>query len=107
MERLCFQMELVPGAEAEYVRRHEEIWPDMVAALTASGFHNYSLFRRGASVIGYAECEPDVATANTAMAATEVNSRWAASFDGVIASMTDAEGNLVDFAQLWHLEDHR
>ena len=106
MERLCFQMELVPGQEAEYERRHDEIWPDMVAALVASGFENYSLFRRGTSVIGYAECHPDARTALDKMGETDVNARWQEWFSDVIASITTPDGELFTFDQVWHLEDH-
>ena len=51
MERLCFSMTLKPGQEAEYERRHDEIWPEMSEAVARAGFTNYSLFRRGTTVI--------------------------------------------------------
>ena len=47
MLRLCFLMHLVPGQELDYERRHDEIWPEMSQAVSAAGFTNYSLFRRG------------------------------------------------------------
>ncbi|MFI0424081.1 L-rhamnose mutarotase [Spongiactinospora sp. 9N601] len=55
MERLCFLIELVPGSEAEYDRRHDEIWPEMRRAVSAAGYTNYTLFRRGSTVVGYAD----------------------------------------------------
>jgi L-rhamnose mutarotase len=33
MERIAFTMKLLPGAEAEYRRRHADVWPAMLAAL--------------------------------------------------------------------------
>ena len=53
MERLCFLMHLIPGQENEYERRHAEIWPEMRDAVSAAGFTNYGLYRRGSTVIGY------------------------------------------------------
>ena len=103
MERLCFLMELEPGAEAEYERRHDEIWPEMREAVAAAGYTNYTLFRRGTTVVGYAECVPDVATVGATMAAAEVTERWNKSFDGIIASMSDADGNLLRASEVWHL----
>ena len=32
-EKYAFRMMLNPGAEAEYRRRHDEIWPELVALL--------------------------------------------------------------------------
>jgi L-rhamnose mutarotase len=103
MERLCFLMHLVPGREAEYERRHDQIWPEMRAAVSAAGFTNYGLFRRGSTVIGYAECVPDVATVLATMGATDVNTRWAQSFSGIVESMTDESGDLIRFTEVWHL----
>ncbi len=103
MERLCFFMNLVPGTEAEYERRHDEIWPEMRDAVEAAGYTNYSLFRRGTTVVGYAECVPDVATVAAKMAEAEVTPRWNTSFEGIIDSMTDAEGNLLRADEVWHL----
>ncbi len=44
MERLAFKMQLKPGAAAEYVRRHEAIWPELKQLLTESGISAYSIF---------------------------------------------------------------
>ena len=63
MERLCFTFEIRPGTEAEYKKRHDEIWPELVEAIKDAGLSNYSLFRRGTTIYGYAEVEPDVETA--------------------------------------------
>jgi L-rhamnose mutarotase len=105
MERLCFLMHLVPGAEAEYDRRHDTLWPDMREALVAAGYTNYSLFRRGTEVIGYAECVPDIATVQTKMGAAEVNARWGESFGSVIAPITDENGDLINYPEVWHLDE--
>ncbi len=105
MERLCFVIHLAPGAEAEYDRRHDELWPDMREAIVAAGFTNYSLFRRGSEVIGYSECVPDVATVLANMGATDVNTRWGESLASVIDSMTDETGGLIRYTQVWHLDE--
>jgi L-rhamnose mutarotase len=104
MERLCFVIHLFPGAESEYDLRHDEIWPDMSEAIKEAGFINYSLFRRGSEVIGYAECIPDIATVLTRMGAAEVNDRWGESLASVISSMADETGGLIQYGQMWHLD---
>lgn len=104
MQRICFLMEIIPGREAEYERRHREIWPDLVAALQDAGVRNYSLFRRGTTVVAYAECHPDAATSFGKVGATEVNKRWADWFTDVLAQHTDADGQLVEATEVWHLD---
>jgi L-rhamnose mutarotase len=44
MKRKAFIMRLHPGCEAEYKRRHDEIWPELKDALHKAGVSNYSIF---------------------------------------------------------------
>lgn len=37
-------MKLKPGYEAEYKKRHDEIWPELSALLSESGIRDYSIF---------------------------------------------------------------
>ena len=104
MQRTCFLMEIIPGQEAEYQRRHDEIWPELVTALQDAGVRNYSLFRRGTTVIAYAECHPDATTAFGRVGETEVNARWAEWFTSVLARHTDEDGSLIEASEVWHLD---
>lgn len=42
-EKYAFRMQLNPGMRDEYVRRHDEIWPDLVALLREAGVSDYSI----------------------------------------------------------------
>ena len=44
LKRHAFTMKLKPGTLAEYRRRHDEIWPELAAALKAAGISDYSIF---------------------------------------------------------------
>jgi len=44
MKKIAFKMKLKKGAEAEYKRRHDEIWPELSALLSSKGISNYSIF---------------------------------------------------------------
>ena len=104
MERFCFTFEIREGTEAEYKRRHDEIWPELVTAIQDAGIANYSLFRRGTTIIAYCECEPDAASAFAKVGADEANARWSEWFQDIIVSLTGADGKLVDYAEVWHLD---
>ena len=43
MEKFAFKMHLTPGMEAEYRKRHDEIWPELVALLKDAGISDYSI----------------------------------------------------------------
>jgi L-rhamnose mutarotase len=104
MERVCFTFEIYPGTEAEYKKRHDEIWPELVAAIKAAGQSNYSLFRQGTTIVGYVECEPDAATSFAKVGATDANARWQKWFEDVIVSLTDEHGELKRLEEVWHLD---
>lgn len=44
MTRQAFKMKLKPGNEAEYKKRHGEIWPELSKALADAGVSDYSIF---------------------------------------------------------------
>jgi L-rhamnose mutarotase len=41
---LAFRMQLKPGVQAEYERRHDDIWPELSALLIDAGIYDYSIF---------------------------------------------------------------
>jgi len=43
MQKYAFRMKLNPGMEAEYKRRHDEIWPELAALLKEAGVSDYSI----------------------------------------------------------------
>lgn len=78
MTRYCFLLQVRPDLLAEYRERHAAVWPEMLTALRDAGWGNYSIFARADGLlVGYVEAE-DLAAAQAAMAATEVNARWQA-----------------------------
>ncbi len=106
--RVCFQLQVKPDRLAEYKERHAHVWPDMLAALRETGWHNYSLFLRpDGLLIGYVET-PSLDDAVAGMARTEVNGRWQAEmapfFEWPSRSSTAApdEGFLV-LEEVFHL----
>lgn len=44
MKRHAFTMKLKSGTVAEYKKRHDEIWPELSAAIRAAGISDYSIF---------------------------------------------------------------
>ncbi len=44
LQRMAFKMKLIKGFEAEYKKRHDEIWPELQTLLKDSGISEYSIF---------------------------------------------------------------
>jgi L-rhamnose mutarotase len=78
MQRVCFLLKVREDRLEEYVQRHEQVWPEMLEALSGTGWHNYSLFLRADGLlVGYFET-PSLDAALEGMAKTDVNARWQA-----------------------------
>jgi L-rhamnose mutarotase len=107
--RYCFNLQVRPERMAEYVERHQAVWPEMQDALRATGWRNYSLFLRpDGLLIGYVEAD-DLAASQAAMAETDVNKRWQAEmapfFTGIEGRGPD-EG-FVLLQEVFHLEEEK
>ena len=61
MQRHAFKMYLNSGQEAEYIRRHDAIWPELSALLREAGIANYSIHldRETMVLFGYLERRDD------------------------------------------------
>ena len=42
--RIAFRMQLHKGREAEYKKRHDELWPELSSLLKTTGVREYSIF---------------------------------------------------------------
>ena len=43
MEKYAFRMQLHPGMQDEYIRRHTTIWPELIDLLQNAGISDYSI----------------------------------------------------------------
>jgi L-rhamnose mutarotase len=78
VERVCFLLRVRADRLDEYRARHREVWPEMLAALSETGWRNYSLFLgEDGLLVGYLECD-DFDAARAAMEQRDVNTRWQA-----------------------------
>ncbi len=100
MERRCFTLRVRPGQEAEYRRRHDEIWPELVEAFHVAGLRDFTLYMRGREVIGtFTVDAPDPAAALARLDEQEASIRWSEHMDDVIEAF-DAESPV----DVWHID---
>ncbi|MFE4551852.1 L-rhamnose mutarotase [Streptomyces sp. NPDC056785] len=105
MQRVCFLLKVRADRLDEYRERHAAVWPEMLRALSATGWHNYSLFLREDGVlVGYLETE-DFAAARAGMDATDVNARWQAEMAPFFESPDGAAPDeaMTPLAEVFHL----
>lgn len=76
MEHMAWKGRIRPGKKEEYIRRHNEIWPEMKAVLKEAGICNYTIFASGEELFGYYECSRGVVFAEKTQAESPVVDRW-------------------------------
>lgn len=102
MEKRVWKARVLPGMLAEYRRRHDEIWPEMAAALQESGIRNYTIWNNGDELIGYYEC-PDLEAAERYKAASPVMQRWSRSMEGIMEMERSASGEAIRYECIFEL----
>lgn len=75
MASYAWVLEVRPGYEEEYKKRHDQIWPEMLETLRKAGIRNYNIFRHGLTLFGYFETA-DLGAAQTHLASCPVNAKW-------------------------------
>ena len=106
MQRVCFTLHVKPERIDEYRRRHAAVWPAMLAALSESGWHNYSLFLApDGLLVGYVETD-NFKLALERMKNTEVNKLWQDEMASFFVEMGDskADDNMMQLEEVFHLE---
>ena len=100
----AFKMKLHPGMEAEYKRRHDALWPDMVDMIHEYGGKNYSIFldRETNTLFGTLEIESEQRWA--ASADTEVCRRWWHYMADIMDTNPDESPVSVDLVPVFHLD---
>ena len=76
MERMAWRGRIREGCKEEYIRRHSEIWDEMLEVLKAAGICNYTIFANGNELFGYYECEKGIEFAEKTQAQSPVVDKW-------------------------------
>lgn len=103
MQRHAFKMRLNPGMEAEYTRRHDEIWPELVQLLKDSGILNYSIHldRETNTLFGYLERREDHAMDD--LPNHPVMQRWWAYMGDIMATNPDGSPVAIPLTETFYL----
>lgn len=76
MKTVAFKMKLNPGFEAEYKKRHDEIWPELVALLKDAGISDYHIFLDAETHILFGVQKVEEGGKEKEIAATAIMKKW-------------------------------
>jgi len=69
-------MKLYPGRKEEYIKRHNEIWPELVKLLKEEGIGNYSIFLDEETNTLFAYQEQSGASSSQDLGSTDIVKKW-------------------------------
>ena len=103
MIRKAFVMSVNPGAEAEYERRHNPIWPELEQILKDHGVHSYSIFLHPQThqLFAFAEIENEARWA--AIADTPECGRWWRHMAELMPHNSDASPVAAELKEVFYL----
>lgn len=103
MQRHAFKMRLNPGMEAEYTRRHDEIWPELLDLLREAGISNYSIHldRETNTLFGYLERRDDHAM--DALPNHAVMQKWWAYMGDIMATNPDGSPIAIPLTETFYM----
>ncbi|WP_425073437.1 L-rhamnose mutarotase [Sagittula sp. S175] len=103
MQKHAFRMRLNPGCEAEYRKRHDEIWPELEALLKGVGISDYSIhLDRETGILFGVLWRTDDQSMDT-LPATEIMQRWWAHMADIMDTHPDNEPVAVPLEAVFHL----
>ncbi len=91
MERYAWKATVKEGQLDEYIRRHDEIWPEMKDVLDAAGIVNYTIWNVGCELFGYYECRKGIEFAARVQAESPVVDKWNEYMKDVMTMELDPE----------------
>jgi L-rhamnose mutarotase len=104
MERHAWKALVAEGKQEEYIKRHNEIWPEMIQEFDRAGIHNYSIWLCGNTLFGYYECEKGYAYSAKMRTESPVTKKWNEYMSDILIFETDPKtGKNLKLTEVFYL----
>lgn len=97
-------MQLKPGNEAEYKRRHDEIWPELVAELEAAGVRDYVIYLDTRTHTLYASQKLTEHNTNERLPHKQIVKKWWAYMADLMETNPDNSPKVYDLEEMFYMD---
>lgn len=104
MKREAFKMYLKPGYEAEYERRHREIWPEVKQLLKESGVSDYSIYRDKDTNILFAVQKVSGEASSQDLGDNPIIQKWWAYMADIMETNPDNSPVSIPLKEVFHMD---
>ena len=101
--KVAFKMKLNPGCKAEYIKRHNEIWPELSALLKENGVSDYSIFLDEETNILFAVQE-QTGQSSQDLGSTAIVQKWWAYMADLMETNPDNSPVSTPLEKVFHLD---
>ena len=104
MEKYAFTMQPRNGCEAEYKRRHDEIWPELVQLLKQAGISDYSIHLDTQSGKLFAVLTRSADHKMEALPQSPLMQRWWAAMADIMETQPDNAPVVTELESVFYME---
>lgn len=97
-------MKLNPGCRDEYIKRHNEIWPELKELLMKEGIGNYSIFLDEETNTLFAYQEQKGESSSQDLGTTEIVKRWWKYMADIMETNPDNSPVTIPLPQVFYME---
>lgn len=102
--RNAFKMKLKPGFEAEYIKRHDEIWPELASLLSNTGIQDYSIFLDEETLILFAVQKISADFDHKLLPNHPIVKKWWAYMSDIMETNPDNSPAATSLKEVFHLD---
>jgi L-rhamnose mutarotase len=103
MQRVAFKMQLKAGFEAEYKKRHDEIWPELAKTLKEAGISDYSIFLDPETLILFAVQKLGPGSSSDKLPGKAIMRKWWDYMKDLMDCNPDGSPVVKDLIEVFHL----
>jgi len=104
MKRFAFKMHLNEGQKQEYIKRHDEIWPELKELLKNAGVSEYSIFLDEETNTLFAFQKLTGGTGSQDLGKTDIVKKWWAYMADIMETNPDNSPVTKELEEVFYME---
>jgi len=104
MKRIAFKMKLKLGFKEEYIKRHKEVWPEIVDLIKKSGISDYSIFLDEETNILFGVQKQSGGISSQELGNVEIQQKWWDYMSDIMEVNPDNSPVSISLSEVFYLE---
>jgi L-rhamnose mutarotase len=104
MEKIAFKMKMTPGMKEEYIKRHDEIWPELKQLLKDAGVSDYTIFLDEETNILFGVQKASGEEGSQDLGKTEIVQKWWKHMADIMDTNPDNSPVTVPLEKVFHMD---